>query len=219
MFMRKEFNVASGFTSHSTKEKMKNKIILGAVLTVSLLVGCASEKQQMEWQAQAKVNKATAQAAALAKVPGGTVEDAEMSKWKGKLYWSFDIKPTTGGKAIEVAVDPNSGEVVWMSNEKEGDEDKAPATKVSKETAMATALAKVPGGTIKDGELEKEKGKWIWSFDISIPGSADIKEVAVDAMTGAVLDVATETPADQAKEAAEDAAAAKKKKAGKENKD
>ena len=187
-------------------------------MTVSLLVGCASEKQQMEWQAQAKVNKATAQAAALAKVPGGTVEDAEMSKWKGKLYWSFDIKPATGGEAIEVAVDPNSGEVVWMSNEK--DEEEKPAAKISKETAMATALAKVPGGTIKDGELEKEKGKWIWSFDISIPGSADIKEVAVDAMTGAVLDVATETPADQAKEAAEDAAAAaKKKKAGKEDKD
>jgi len=200
------------------KKIMKNKIILAAVLTATLLVGCASEKQQMEWQAQAKVNKATAQAAALAKVPGGTVEDAEMSKWKGKLYWSFDIKPATGGEAIEVAVDPNSGEVVWMSNEK--DEEEKPAAKISKETAMATALAKVPGGTIKDGELEKEKGKWIWSFDISIPGSADIKEVAVDAMTGAVLDVATETPADQAKEAAEDAAAAaKKKKAGKEDKD
>ena len=203
---------------------MKIKSILSSIfcsaLAAGLLIGCASEKQQAQWQAQAKVSKETAQQAALAKVPGGTVKDAEMSKWKGKLYWSFDIKPATGGETIEVAVDPTSGEVVWMSNEKKGDEHKAPATKISKETAMATALAKVPGGTIKDGELEKEKGKWIWSFDISIPGSADIKEVAVDAMTGAVLDVATETPADQAKEAAEDAAAtANKKKGDKEDKD
>ena len=92
--------------------------------------------------------------------------------------------------------------------------------KVSKEAASAAALAKVPGGTVKDGELEQEKGKLIWSFDISQPGTTDIKEVAVDATTGAVLDVVTETPADQAKEAAEDAAAdAKKKKGEKEDKD
>ena len=91
--------------------------------------------------------------------------------------------------------------------------------KISKETAQQAALAKVPGGTIKDGELEKEKGKLIWSFDISIPDSKDIKEVAVDALTGDVVSVDTETAADQAKEAAEDAAAAKKKKGDKEDKD
>ena len=96
----------------------------------------------------------------------------------------------------------------------------AAEAKVSKETAQASALAKVPGGTVKDGELEKEKGKLIWSFDITVAGSPDIKEVAVDATTGEVLDVATETPADPAKEAAEDAAAAAKKKKGdKDDKD
>ena len=92
--------------------------------------------------------------------------------------------------------------------------------KISKETAQASALAKVPGGTVKDGELENEKGKLIWSFDIAVAGSPDINEVAVDALTGEVLNVVTETPADQAKEAAEDAAAATKKKKGdKEDKD
>ena len=99
-----------------------------------------------------------------------------------------------------------------------GEMDKTAAhAKISKEAAQASALAKVPGGTVKDGELEKEKGKWIWSFDIAVPDSKDIKEVAVDAMTGEVLEVVTETPADQAKEAAADAAAAKKK--AKEDKD
>ena len=94
----------------------------------------------------------------------------------------------------------------------EGKEAKLMAeAKVSKEAAQASALAKVPGGTVKDGELEKEKGKLIWSFDIAIPDSKDIKEVAVDAMTGDVIAVDTETPEDQAKEAAEDAAKAKKK--------
>ena len=84
--------------------------------------------------------------------------------------------------------------------------------KVSKETAQASALAKVPNGTVKESELEKEHGKLIWSFDITTPDSKDITEVEVDAITGAVLGVDKESPEDQAKEAAEDAAKAKKDK-------
>ena len=72
--------------------------------------------------------------------------------------------------------------------------------KVSRADAEKTALAKVPGGTIKEGELEKEKGHLIWSFDISVPGSPDIKEVQVDAVTGAVVSIETESAAAEAKE-------------------
>ena len=72
--------------------------------------------------------------------------------------------------------------------------------KVSRADAEKAALAKVPGGTIKEGELEKEKGKLIWSFDISTPGSTDIKEVQVDAIAGAVVSVETETASAEAKE-------------------
>src|SRR5437763_198886 len=43
--------------------------------------------------------------------------------------------------------------------------------KVSKEDAEKTALAQVPNGMVKEAELEKEKGKLIWSFDIATPGS------------------------------------------------
>src|ERR1035441_2982233 len=49
--------------------------------------------------------------------------------------------------------------------------------KISKETAQQTALAKVPNGTIKEAELEKENGKLQWSFDVTTPGTKDIKEV------------------------------------------
>jgi uncharacterized membrane protein YkoI len=82
--------------------------------------------------------------------------------------------------------------------------------KVSKADAGQIALAKVPNGTAKEGELEKEHGKLIWSFDITTPDSKDITEVELDAITGSVLAVDKETPEDQAKEAAEDAAKAKK---------
>jgi uncharacterized membrane protein YkoI len=72
--------------------------------------------------------------------------------------------------------------------------------KISKEQAQQTALAKVTNGTVKEGELEKEKGKLIWSFDLTTPGSPNITEVNVDAITGEIVSVETETPAQQKKE-------------------
>ena len=85
--------------------------------------------------------------------------------------------------------------------------------KISVEAATATALAAVPGGKVAAHELEREKGKLIYSFDIKVAGKSGIEEVAVDAMTGAMIETVHETPADEAKEAAADkkaAAAAKK---------
>ena len=76
--------------------------------------------------------------------------------------------------------------------------------KITKAEAEKIALDKVPGGTIKEGGIEKEKGKLLWSFDIATPGTKDITEVQVDAMTGAVLDISKESVADQEKEKKED---------------
>jgi uncharacterized membrane protein YkoI len=72
--------------------------------------------------------------------------------------------------------------------------------KISKEQAPAIALARVPGGTIKECDLEKEKGKLIWSFDMAKAGTKDITEVAVDALSGEIVSVDVETPEQQAKE-------------------
>jgi uncharacterized membrane protein YkoI len=76
--------------------------------------------------------------------------------------------------------------------------------KVTQAAAEKTALAKVPNGKIKSGELEREHGKLVWSFDISVPHSKNITEVQVDAKTGKITAVAIETPKDQAKEKAAD---------------
>jgi len=76
----------------------------------------------------------------------------------------------------------------------------AAQAKISSADAEKTALTKAPNGTVKEGELEMEKGKLIWSFDIATPGSPDITEVGVDAITGAIVSVEKETPGQQAKE-------------------
>lgn len=76
----------------------------------------------------------------------------------------------------------------------------AAKAKISRAEAEKTALAKVPGGAVVEGGLEEEKGKLIWSFDISMPGSKNVTEVQVDAITGAIVSVEIETPAQQEKE-------------------
>ena len=53
--------------------------------------------------------------------------------------------------------------------------------------AARLALAAVPNGKVRSGEIEEEKGKPIYSFDIKVPGKAGITEVHIDPATGAVL--------------------------------
>lgn len=74
--------------------------------------------------------------------------------------------------------------------------------KVSKTDAEKTALTKVPNGTIKSEEIEREHGKLIWSFDIAKPGTKDITEIQVDAISGRIVRTEIEKPKDQAEEAA-----------------
>jgi len=77
--------------------------------------------------------------------------------------------------------------------------------KVTEKAARATALAQVPGGAVKSGELERENGKLLYSFDISSKGKTGIDEVQVDAITGTVLSNKHETPAMEKAEAKADA--------------
>ncbi|MGZ4779499.1 MAG: PepSY domain-containing protein [Thermoanaerobaculia bacterium] len=79
--------------------------------------------------------------------------------------------------------------------------------KISDAEARKIALKRVPG-TIESGELEREFGKLIYSFDIKVAGKAGITEVAVNAIDGKIVNVSRETPA---KEAAEKKQEAKEK--------
>jgi hypothetical protein len=56
--------------------------------------------------------------------------------------------------------------------------------KITEAQARNTALAKVVNGTVRSSELEREKGRLIWSFDIATPQTQNITEIQVDAKTG-----------------------------------
>jgi hypothetical protein len=76
--------------------------------------------------------------------------------------------------------------------------------KISADSAIAIARARVPGGTIREAELEVEHRRLIYSFDIQVAGTPGITEVNVDARTGAVVGVDHEGPADEAREKAQE---------------
>jgi len=79
--------------------------------------------------------------------------------------------------------------------------------KITMAEARAAALKKAPG-KVKSEELENEKGKLIYSFDIET-SKTSITEVNVDAMTGKIVDVQHETPAKEAQEKKDEAKAKK----------
>ena len=78
-----------------------------------------------------------------------------------------------------------------------------PKPAVSRPDAEKIALQK-EAGTIKSGELEKEHGRWIYSFDIQT--TSGIHEVNVDANTGKVVEDTVESAAAEAREKKQDAA-------------
>ena len=84
--------------------------------------------------------------------------------------------------------------------------------KVSEATARATALKEVPNGVVKSSELEREGGKLIYSYDITVPGKTGIDEVNVNAVDGSVVAKQHETPKAEKAEAVKEA---KEKKATK----
>ncbi|HEY4050668.1 MAG TPA: PepSY domain-containing protein [Acidobacteriaceae bacterium] len=72
-----------------------------------------------------------------------------------------------------------------------------PKTQLTMEDARKIALQK-ESGNVKSQELEKEKGRWIFSFDIE--RDKQIHEVGIDANTGEIIEDSVENPADEAKE-------------------
>ena len=88
----------------------------------------------------------------------------------------------------------------------ETEADLAREAKISKESATAIALARIPGATVQSAEIEREHGRLIWSFDLKRAGRAGIDEVNVNAITGKVVGKTQhEMPKSEKKEAKQEA--------------
>jgi hypothetical protein len=78
--------------------------------------------------------------------------------------------------------------------------------RIDEQAARATALAAVSNGTVQSAELETERGRKVWSIDVSRPHSAAVIEILVDAKSGRIVSKRTESPREQKREAKADAA-------------
>lgn len=66
------------------------------------------------------------------------------------------------------------------------DEVKTMRVPVSESRARTIALRQVPGGTVKDTDLKREKGVVLWEVKVDGPGKLEQK-IRIDANTGAVI--------------------------------
>jgi uncharacterized membrane protein YkoI len=83
--------------------------------------------------------------------------------------------------------------------------------KISMRTARAKALAVVPHGRVESAELETEKGKLIYSFDIRVPKASGVEEVQISAVDGRLVSHTHENAAKEKAEARADTKVAKHK--------
>jgi len=89
------------------------------------------------------------------------------------------------------------------ANKKSAEQEKLQRqAKVTLEQARETALKRAPG-TVEEGELEREHGKLVYSFDIR-NARGTITEVQVSAITGKVLRVEHENKKQEAAEKRKD---------------
>ena len=118
------------------------------------------------------------------------VEQVELRMKRIRMF-SLTFGIVLGFAAATFAAQPSEAELMKQA-------------KITKAEAEQIALAKVSHGIVKSAEIEKEKGHLVWSFDIAQPGIHDITECLIDAKTGKIISTQTESPRDQAKEAAAD---------------
>ena len=108
-----------------------HSIIRVVALAIAALVPCLASAAQ-------GVTAPQARAIALAQVPGGTIESAELEHEGGKHVWSFDIRSPDSPNVVEVQVEAGTGHVVSRKLESPADQAKE-ALADRKEKARAHA--------------------------------------------------------------------------------
>ena len=59
--------------------------------------------------------------------------------------------------------------------------------KISGDSAMAVARARVPGATVTSGKIDRENKRLVYKINLEQPGAKGVERVWVDAMTGQVV--------------------------------
>lgn len=185
---------------------MKRKMWVGALSAVMLLGGTAavaangsSDGQNVtgtEASKQAYITIEQAKTAAL-KVAEGRVDDVELERKHGKVYYEVEIEKSDND--VDVHIDAVSGKVLAVldkDTDDDNDDDRdhtngsnsVPAeVKFTTEQASAIAIKAVSGGKVVKVELDDDDNRYIYEVDLRT--SKGEAEVDIDAHTGKVLSV------------------------------
>ena len=110
---------------------------------------------------------------------------------KGKFMLAVSMSALLMGGSLAIA---KSGGQEETNNEAK----LAKQAKITKEQAQEIAVKRAPG-TVESGELEREHGKLVYSFDIR-NAKGTIDEVQVSAITGKIVRVEHESKKQEAAE-------------------
>jgi len=131
------------------------------------------------------------QAADIAKreVGGGRVTEITWESKDGRPVWEVDL--AVDGREHEILVDANSGAVLEI--ERKGRISRSKQRRLDEatlpfEAAMSEARAQTGGGFVKKVDLDQERGRAVWEFDVETPDGHRV-EVDIDAASGRVASV------------------------------
>ena len=95
-------------------QKLGIALLVGIALVANDFQGTtlATDSSQTSPSLHARITRAQAERAALAKVPGGKVKSAKLLRENGQLIWSIDIITPLTKKIAAVQVDARSGKVL-----------------------------------------------------------------------------------------------------------
>ena len=115
-------------------------MLVAAVSILAAAPAWAADNSAAALAAEAKISQADAEKTALAKVPDGKVQSAELEREHGHLIWSFDIARPKSKNVTEVNVDAISGKIVAWHVETPAKE----AKEATAEKVEATGKPKTP---------------------------------------------------------------------------
>jgi uncharacterized membrane protein YkoI len=81
--------------------------------------------------------------------------------------------------------------------------------KVSEDSALKIAMARMPGAKVQALELENENGHLMWSWEMKLEGKTGVEEVNVNARDGSIIAVEHENPATERQEQRRDSTRAR----------
>lgn len=120
-------------------------------------------------------------------VKNGRPYDLESDRFRGKSVW--EVKVASGrSRPYEFYISANGKTIVRRSRERKLGDDvpKVLQAKVTLARALRTAAKHAGGGRLSEGEIDRDRGKIVWTVTFERSGDAEV-EVILDAKTGRLI--------------------------------